>query len=547
MGLETDGVVPRTSATPGGGPPAGPTPPGVLVPRAEFGPFDPISDVAHELYISGFARKAVQVCRQWVLLTDAAGDATTSRYLQYIEAISLQELGRHAEASVVASALAAGLGEDLEPVWRAKALSVIAEASARLGEHGRAIAAMAEADWLVRSVTPGSYGHLSASMAVALALRSVNLLEQADALLSAIDGGGNPGVDVLVVQERALLSAYWGTSLWLIGNEAEARPHFASTMARARRMQRLAGAVDNDAMVARGEVIEAYGAMHLGEPVLATARALGAAERFSARPELVETHLLHLVLGRAAADAADFAVARGHLEALIHDAEAAGREMWAATGMATLGDVEALENGRHAGMELWRNVARAALARAWFEREGRFAALRDRNHLRQLTAETDRISREMLQDPLTGLGNRRLLESALTASTQLPSAVFVDIDHFKTVNDTFSHAVGDVVLLAIAGILREESRQGDVLVRFGGDEFLILPRGGPDAASSVAERIHRAVAERRWGDIARGLTVTVSIGVGHASPSGDDPLAAADAALIAAKRAGRDRVVDLPT
>ena len=547
MRLEPDRAVPPGLSAPESSAPTPTERPGVLVPRAEFGPFDPISDVAHELYIEGFARQAVDVCRQWVCLTDAAGDLTTSRYLRYIEAISLQELGRHAEASAVATVLAAGLGKDLEPVWRAKALSVIAEASARLGEHGRAIAAMAEADWLVRSVPPGSYGHLSASMAVALALRSVNLLEQADAILSAIDGGGNPAVDVLVVQELALLSAYWGTSLWLIGDDAEATPHFADTVTRARRMQRLARAVGNDAMEARGEVIEAYGTMHLGEPALATARALGAAERFTARPELVETHLLHLVLGQAAAADADFEVARGHLEALIEDAETAGREMWAATGMATLGDVEAMETGRHAGLDLWRNVARAALARAWSEREGRFAALRDRNHLRQLTAETDRINREMLQDPLTGLGNRRLLESALTGSTQLASAVFVDIDHFKDVNDTYSHAVGDVVLLAIAEILRDESRQGDVLVRFGGDEFLILPRGGADAATSVAARVHRAVEERRWGDIAGGLTVTVSIGVGHASPEVDDPLAAADAALIAAKRAGRDRVVDGPT
>jgi hypothetical protein len=85
----------------------------------------------------------------------------------------------------------ADLGDDLEPVWRAKALSLVAESSTRLGEHGQAIAAMAEADWLIHAIPARSYGHLSASMAVALALRSFNLLEHSDAALSRIRGGAN--------------------------------------------------------------------------------------------------------------------------------------------------------------------------------------------------------------------------------------------------------------------------------------------------------------------------------------------------------------------
>ncbi|HEY3437674.1 MAG TPA: GGDEF domain-containing protein, partial [Actinotalea sp.] len=410
-------------------------PPGqTLVARTEFGPFDLLSDLAHAYYVEGFSARAVEACRQWVRLTDEAGDLATSRYLRYIEAIGLQELGRHAEAAEVSGALLASLGDAWEPVWRAKALAMVAQSSVRLGEHGRAIAAMAEADWLVRTVPPGSYGHLSASMAVALALRAVNLLEQADELLSRIGAGANPTVAMLVVQERALLSAYWGTTLWLIGHADEAGQHFVTAAGRARHMQRLAVAVGNDSMAARAEVIEAFAATHLGEEALGEVRALAAADRFTARPELIETHLLKLVLGRAAARAGDASAAHEHLSTMVAEADAAGREMWAAAGMATLADVEGERQGSHLGMDLWRSVARGALARTWSEREGRFAALRDRNRLRQLTAETDRIGEAMLQDPLTGLGNRRRLDLAL-GDAEPESAVFIDVDDFKAVND----------------------------------------------------------------------------------------------------------------
>ncbi|HEY3437282.1 MAG TPA: GGDEF domain-containing protein, partial [Actinotalea sp.] len=153
----------------------------------------------------------------------------------------------------------------------------------------------------------------------------------------------------------------------------------------------------------------------------------------------------------------------------------------------------------------------------------------------------DRIGEAMLQDPLTGLGNRRRLDLAL-GDAEPESAVFIDVDDFKAVNDAYSHAVGDEVLRGVAEVLRSASREGDVVVRYGGDEFVILPQGGPDAALAVADRVHRAMSERRWEQISPGLAVTVSIGVGRTNPA-HGAMAAADDALIAAKRAGRDRVV----
>jgi diguanylate cyclase (GGDEF)-like protein len=514
---------------------------GAMVAPTEFGPFDALADIAHGHYIDGFSEHAVKACQRYRHLTLAAGDVVTSRYLLYVEAIALQELGRSQDAVDVAERLLADLGDELDPVWRAKALSVVAESTARLSEHGRAIAAMAEAEWLVRAVPTGTYGHLSASMAVGLALRSFNLLEQADETLSRIRWGDDPDVGVLVSQELALLSSYWGTTLLLIGHETEAAGYFAASASRALAMIGIARAQGNEQMVARGEVIEAYAMMRLGEVALAAARARAATLRFSARPELVETHLLHFVLARQARSSGQFDAAQERLVTIIADAEAAGREMWATAARAALAGVHETRRGPHEGLDHWRTIARNALARVWSEREGRFAALRDRNHLRELQAEHRRIGQAVMQDPLTGLGNRRRLAD-YHRGAQPGWAVFVDVDDFKAINDTHSHGTGDDVLRVVADILRSASREGDLLIRFGGDEFLVLPNGGEEAAVSVAKRVHQAVLDQDWSEIADGLKVTVSIGVGHATDS-TTVLAAADTALITAKRTGRNRIV----
>jgi diguanylate cyclase (GGDEF)-like protein len=305
----------------------------------------------------------------------------------------------------------------------------------------------------------------------------------------------------------------------------------------------MAAAEGLDQMVARAEVLEAYATMNLGQPDLAAHRARAASERFSARLELVETYLLHLVLGRAAVDAGRLDDAQSLLAAVERSATQAGREVWSVAAMAALADVHALQSGPHPGLDLWRAVARTALDRSWSEREGRFAALRDRNHLRELADRTDRMGRAVVEDPLTGLGNRRMLDGSAQALAGVATVVFIDVDDFKHVNDAFSHAVGDRVLRELAGILRHVSREGDLLIRFGGDEFLILSAGTLDGAETLAHRVHGTVRTHPWGRIAAGLSVTVSVGVGRLDGTAHASLLAADAALLSAKRAGRDRVV----
>ena len=168
--------------------------------------------------------------------------------------------------------------------------------------------------------------------------------------------------------------------------------------------------------------------------------------------------------------------------------------------------------------------------------------------------ETRQLLREQADhDLLTGAANRRLLERRMgEVLTREPrrgarvAVLYCDLDHFKDVNDTHGHAVGDEVLAAVADGLRGAVREGDVVARLGGDEFVVVLDGVRDAsdAQAVATKIRAAISHPVD---AGGITVEPRLSIGIAVGStGDDStalLARADHALYAAKQAGRDRAV----
>ncbi|MBB3540426.1 MULTISPECIES: GGDEF domain-containing protein [unclassified Rhizobium] len=155
---------------------------------------------------------------------------------------------------------------------------------------------------------------------------------------------------------------------------------------------------------------------------------------------------------------------------------------------------------------------------------------------------------DAMTDPLTGLVNRRALFDRYGQGTMGPAtAVLVfDLDHFKSINDTFGHAGGDRVLKVFAGELAANCRAGDTAARLGGEEFaLVLKEMAPGRAEMVAERIRKAFAAREIYLEDETLKCTVSVGVapGRSMPMDFDAmLSAADKALYEAKRAGRNRI-----
>lgn len=175
----------------------------------------------------------------------------------------------------------------------------------------------------------------------------------------------------------------------------------------------------------------------------------------------------------------------------------------------------------------------------------------------QLEAEMQRIRAEELDeqantDPLTRLPNRRALDRQLPEmmsnaieQREPLCAVMIDMDHFKDVNDRHGHAAGDRVLTTMAGILGDSTRDSDLAVRVGGEEFLlVLGNTDLDQAVQICERLLGEVRGHPWSELTAGLSCTASVGVAllRQGESVSRWLGRADAALYEAKAAGRNRV-----
>ncbi|WP_027469649.1 GGDEF domain-containing protein [Deefgea rivuli] len=157
-----------------------------------------------------------------------------------------------------------------------------------------------------------------------------------------------------------------------------------------------------------------------------------------------------------------------------------------------------------------------------------------------------------LQDPLTGLSNRRHLDQEMPLMYQRCieeqrafTTLMLDLDHFKSINDQFGHPIGDEVIRTIAAILLQSCRGGDLVARFGGEEFvLLLPGAMGSTAVEVSERIRKRIEEFNWVQFHAELKVTSSIGVAEQidEPDAKTLLEHADQALYQAKHNGRNRV-----
>jgi diguanylate cyclase len=192
----------------------------------------------------------------------------------------------------------------------------------------------------------------------------------------------------------------------------------------------------------------------------------------------------------------------------------------------------------------------------------RLASLDDRSKLEACAREIEflqaslrRAEEATLKDPMTGIGNRRLFNEAIQNAVEESNArktplslIMCDIDHFKRVNDTFGHSVGDEIIKALTRIIASNVRETDSVARYGGEEFaIILPGTGQQAATATAERIRRQFGARKFSirktneKVGR---VTASFGVVEHRPEDDAEtfIRRADAKLYEAKARGRDRV-----
>lgn len=172
------------------------------------------------------------------------------------------------------------------------------------------------------------------------------------------------------------------------------------------------------------------------------------------------------------------------------------------------------------------------------------------NHLQQLT---QKLKEQAMRDPLTGVFNRRFLAESLTKEiahamreSRTISIVMLDVDHFKKINDTYGHQCGDEALQNLANFLVENSRQGDIVCRYGGEEFAILmPQASAQGAYERAETWRREFSATPLNFSNQTARVTFSAGVANFPKHGADGealLQAADSALYQSKNNGRNQV-----
>ena len=171
---------------------------------------------------------------------------------------------------------------------------------------------------------------------------------------------------------------------------------------------------------------------------------------------------------------------------------------------------------------------------------------------RRLADSLEQVQQLASRDELTRVLNRRSLLERLEQERgragrgkDAVSVALLDLDHFKSVNDTHGHAAGDEALKTFASVVHHAMRETDIFGRYGGEEFMLILAATPPAAAVPAlERIRLAVAQRDWGEIAPGMSLTVSTGIAGLREGETVPqlLGRADAALYESKRLGRNRI-----
>jgi diguanylate cyclase len=485
------------------------------------------------------------------------GDDATERRLRATMVLLFADQRRLDNATTWGEALIRNSISTGDHECAAVVLGFLAAARFRGGEVGSGTDALVEGLNAVRRA--GTSGPLSSEsrLAVALAALSADLFETTIELTALAEriarAESRPLMVSTACRRNGLAHLMWALRLRLLDRDDDARLHWRAAISAIIRCQRgdaTAAAAGWDAAVA---AYEAVAWAHLGEPEIAKAllpRIWADKAALSTSPNAVLAALLAAAM--IARTVGDLELSASYLREALAAEDPTMSRAWHAVTLRELADVEgaADKDDCPAATTTALRLATMMATRLWDERERRLESIEVQLKLTDLAAENRDAHQASLEDPLTGLGNRRRLDTALDdLARNRPagaiSMIFVDIDDFKAVNDNLSHGVGDLALVDLAGLLCHHCRGDDVVVRYGGDEFVLVLREVPvQAAAIIAERIRRSVLSHEWNRIHPLLRIRVSVGVAEHRSGMDfrDVVKAADRAVYASKTAGRNRV-----
>ncbi|HEY2059049.1 MAG TPA: GGDEF domain-containing protein [Amycolatopsis sp.] len=438
---------------------------------------------------------------------------------------------------------------------RGRRLVLAAQEDAALTEIARALAILDDSTIPDRQIGIRNWNRMlsNALLDCWIVLNQLGVYEAAEEVLGrahqAIRDSASPHEITLQLMNRVRLMLGWGLRLERVEQYDEAREKFrtAASMAVAAEgpfaeslFPRKAGVAAVDQV---GVLASALALHNPSEDQVARLHELNSGQQFPHEQEIVAIALARC-LDRSDRREEALQVLRDVRAAMNKDMSQPSMRLNVARELARLDTSKDFQTGASPSMIDYATTLEAEM---WTLRESQIATLNARREHERLSAEHGAITQQALQDPLTGLPNRRALDERLrtlasSADAQPLAVGLVDLDGFKGVNDRQSHAEGDNVLRVVASTLRDALRGDDVVARYGGDEFIVLLPGAPASAAKMA--LGRAV--KSVADLPHHLShgVTLSIGLVSLRPQerAEQVLARADAAMYQAKRGGGNQV-----
>jgi diguanylate cyclase len=435
------------------------------------------------------------------------------------------------------------------PLWESRGRNHLARVHMAAGEEAQGIEELVTAEVLTDDETEPSGSLAGALNGIAATYMLIDLHEDSarlyDRMASMLGSVDDRWVHRGLIYNRLLNVATWAIALERVGEGGEARERLSHALDEVARAGDIVTGtpleVDVELVTVLAEVMSGRTSVDQGrtrvDDLLATARGMESEcyARFGLATRLVEEGEL------AEAREQVRSGLDGQLPVKREQVEHALR--WLGARIAVLEDAD------HAGLRETWSYAQLMTQKQWEFRLRRRDAMADRLHIRRLRREHDQVERASLEDPLTGVANRRRIDRERTnlddaTNEGWTTVIYLDVDHFKRVNDTLGHDLGDRALRDLADVLRGSVRVPDLVGRYGGDEFVVVAQHcDPDDAAALGERIITAVREHPWRELHPSLAITISAGIAVTGSDYGRLFAKADEALYSAKQAGRDRAV----
>jgi diguanylate cyclase len=490
------------------------------VPVTAYGPLHLLARRVHILASTGHSPEALEAADAYLAVAHAVGDDRTVSFLTQAKMYAYLDMGRVPEAVALGGQLLAAHRAAGRVVEEAKTLCDLAQMHVIQTRYADGMHHLARAAVLLDAGPQGTDRHRSATCSFALAAAAAEMYETAT---TSFD----------LVYATTLL--FWGLRLAHVGRPDECAARLRRSAAITRRW------LDHHPGDPCSTAVQALALAGLGEVIQAEKLAREAVMPLREGESYQYARMAHLALGISRRVQGDLTDSRRELLAAMELTKYGGRPDERPIIRYEMGLTAIGLDGGQASRDLFEAVA-GQVRELWRLRLQRLGMLRQARQREEVETARARAEQEVLRDPLTGLGNRRRFDLLLGEDLRPPLVVLlIDLDHFKAVNDAYSHTAGDRVLREVATILRAHCRPGDEAVRYAGDEFVLFLRDGPVAAREVAERIRLAVAR---SDILPGVRLTVSVGMATLTEgmTGDDLFRTVDERLYAAKYSGRNAI-----